>query len=85
MMLRTTILAAATTLPVMVGSLTMTASPAAAWYANQPYIRLCHYYYWPYGYYGYHHHYGYGYYYDRHSHHSYGYYGRYGGPLVDCI
>jgi hypothetical protein len=59
----------------------MTAGPAAAWYANQPYIRACHYYYWPYAYYR-HHYYGYGYYWHAHyiHRHHYGY-----GPMVDCI
>ena len=86
MMLRGMILAAATTLAAAIGSLTIAASPAAAWYANQPYIRACHYNYWPYGYYHHHHHYhyySYGHYY-WHAHYSYRHHGGY-GPLVDCI
>ena len=90
MMLRGMILAAATTLAAAIGSLTIAASPAAAWYANQPYIRACHYNYWPYGYYHHHHHHHYHYYsyghYYWHAHYSYRHYRHYGyGPMVDCI
>ena len=92
-MLRGMILAAATTLAAAIGSLTIAASPAAAWYANQPYIRACHYDYWPYGYYHHHHYYSYGYgygygygHYYWHAHYSYRHYRHYGyGPMVDCI
>ena len=82
------IVAAAATLAAAIGALTIAASPAAAWYANQPYIRACHYNYWPYGYYHHHHHHHYHYYsyghYYWHAHYSYRHHGGY-GPLVDCI
>jgi len=89
-MLRNMVLGAVTAATAAAGALSLTPTPAAAWYYNQPYIRPCRCHPWLYGshvhhYVAYHpRHYAYVTY--HHPHHAYAYYWRHShGPLVDCI